>query len=86
VTTGSTHSASLQPTDFESFRIELREVKLKLEKLNDEVAVKSNIKDVCALVDLKANLEDVDKTVEALYKELQVNCAPKIAIEQIMLD
>ena len=45
----------------DSIRIELRDIKLKLEKLNDEVAIKSNIKDVCALVDLKANTEEVEK-------------------------
>lgn len=48
--------------DLENFKLDVREVKLKLEKLNDEVSQKSNIKDVCALVDLKANLEDVDKS------------------------
>lgn len=45
----------------DSIRIELRDIKLRLEKLNDEVAIKSNIKDVCALVDLKANTEEVEK-------------------------
>ena len=45
----------------DSIRIELRDIKMRLEKLNDEVAIKSNIKDVCALVDLKANTEEVEK-------------------------
>ena len=51
-------------------RIELRELKLRLEKLNDEVAIKSNIKDVCALVDLKANTEEVEKNLEVVFKEI----------------
>lgn len=56
--------------DLESVRLDTRELKLKLEKLNDEVAQKSNIKDVCVLIDHKANIEDVDKTVEDIYKEM----------------
>jgi hypothetical protein len=58
---GETH-ASITAGEIESHRQDVREVKLKLEKLNDEVAHKSNIKDVCALIDLKANIEDVDKS------------------------
>jgi len=54
----------VQLNDIESFRIDVRELKFKLEKLNDEIAVKSNITDVCALVDLKANSEEVDKNLE----------------------
>lgn len=38
-----------------------------MEKLNDEVAIKSNIKDVCALVDLKANTEEVEKNFGQLF-------------------
>lgn len=41
--------------DIEGFRYDLKDLKLKLEKLNDEVAQKSNIKDVCTLIDMKAN-------------------------------
>ncbi len=59
----------------------MKELKLKFEKLNDEVAIKSNIKDVCALVDLKANIEDVDKSIEGILKELEYSCAPKMAVE-----
>ena len=71
VSTGiTTGSVTVTPSEFDSVRLDLREIKLKLEKLNDEVAVKSNIKDVCALIDLKANVEEVDKSIEALYKEI----------------
>lgn len=65
-------------------KLDLREVKLKLEKLNDEVAQKSNIKDVCALVDLKANSEDLEKTYNTLYKEIEFNCASKQALDEII--
>ena len=45
-------------------RLEMREIKLKLEKIVDDLSLKSNIKDVCALVDLKANAEDLEKSLE----------------------
>lgn len=48
----------------EAFKLDVREVKLKLEKLNEELAHKSNIKDVCTLIDMKANIEDVDKGLD----------------------
>ena len=72
--------------ELENCRIDLREVKLKLEKLNDEVAAKANIKDVCALIDLKANVEDVDKNIDQIYQEMQLNCAPKLTIDSILRD
>lgn len=65
----------------DSIRIELRDIKLRLEKLNDEVAIKSNIKDVCALVDLKANTEEVEKNFGQLFQEMQVNCATKSSLD-----
>ena len=58
-TTGNIYSVG----EIEAYRLDLRDVKLKLEKLNDEVAQKSNIKDVCTLIDLKANVDDVDKNI-----------------------
>ncbi len=57
-------------TDSDFIKLELRDLKLKLERLNDDLAHKSNIKDVCALVDLKANSEEVDKKLEAIFKEI----------------
>ena len=42
----------------------MREIKLKLEKIVDDLSLKSNIKDVCALVDLKANTEDLEKSLD----------------------
>lgn len=48
----------------------MREIRLKLEKLNDELSLKSNIKDVCALVDLKANVDEVEKSLESIFKEI----------------
>jgi hypothetical protein len=56
--------------DIEGFRVDLRDIKLKLEHLTDEVAVKSNIKDVCALVDLKSNSDEVDKEFDNIYHQL----------------
>jgi hypothetical protein len=64
------NSSFLSCNEGGSIRLDIREVKIKLEKLNDEVAKKSNIKDVCVLIDHKANIEDVNKSIDDLYKEL----------------
>jgi len=65
----------------DAIRLELREIKLKLEKITDELSLKSNIKDVCALVDLKANTEELEKALNQIYKEMQVNCASKQTLD-----
>lgn len=51
-------------------RVDVRDMKIKMEKLNDEVAMKSNIKDVCALVDMKVNVEEYDKCMNDIMKDL----------------
>ena len=56
MSTKGDHKGCLTGNDVESIKLELRDFKLKIEKLTDEVAVKSNIKDVCTLVDIKANI------------------------------
>ena len=53
--------------EIDGFRQDLKDLKLKLEKLNDEISQKSYIKDVCTLIDMKANIEDVDKHFDSLY-------------------
>ena len=60
-------SWSFSPNEVENLKLDSREVKLKLEKLNDEVPLKANIKDVCTLVDMKANIEEVDKSLGDIY-------------------
>jgi len=70
--------------DVEAVKQDLRDMKLTLEKLNDEVSHKSNIKDVCALVDMKANAEDIERTMEDLFKDLSVNYAPKQTVENLI--
>lgn len=67
MSTKGDHSNCITGQDVDSIKLDLRDLKLKLEKLNDELSLKSNIKDVCTLVDIKANYEDVDKTFNNLY-------------------
>jgi len=45
-------------------------VKESIEVIKREIGQKANIKDVCALIDIKANLEDVDKGFEELEQEI----------------
>lgn len=40
--------------------------------MKDEIGQKSNIKDVCVLVDMKANSEDLRRSIEEVQKSVQV--------------
>jgi len=44
--------------------------KESIEEIKKEVSQKANIKDVCALIDIKANVEDVNKSLESIDKEI----------------
>ena len=43
----------------------------KIQELSDLLLQKANIKDVCALLDLKSNIDDVNKALEDTHDELQ---------------
>jgi len=66
---GSTGRATPQSLD-EFGKYDIRELKLKQERFNEELAKKANISDVCALLDLKANVEEVNKSLEAMHTEV----------------
>lgn len=53
-------------------RQELREIKGLVDFMKDELSQKSNIKDVCVLVDMKANSEDLKQSIEEVQKTLQL--------------
>jgi ABC-type Na+ transport system ATPase subunit NatA len=40
--------------------------------MKDELSQKSNIKDVCVLVDMKANSEDLKHSIEEVHKTVQL--------------
>ena len=56
----------------ETVRQELREIKGLVDFMKDELSQKSNIKDVCVLVDMKANSEDLKHSIEEVQKTLQL--------------
>ena len=56
----------------ETVRQELREIKGLVDFMKDELSQKSNIKDVCVLVDMKANSEDLNHSIEEVQKTLQI--------------
>lgn len=56
----------------ETVRQELREIKGLVDFMKDELSQKSNIKDVCVLVDMKANSEDLNHSIEEVQKTLQL--------------
>ena len=53
------------------FFLELENFKIKLDSQEDMLESKSSIKDVCALVDTKANSNDVFKVLDEMKKSIQ---------------
>jgi hypothetical protein len=51
----------------------------ELEKLGKEILLKANIKDICTLLDIKANIDDVNHALEDLHLELD----NKISVEEL---
>ena len=58
--------------EVETVRQELREIKGLVEFMKDELSQKSNIKDVCILVDMKANNEDLKHSIEEVQRTMQL--------------
>jgi uncharacterized protein (DUF2267 family) len=54
-------------TDLESH---IRSTELALEDVAKDMLIKCNIKDVCALLDMKANIDDTNKALSEVHKEL----------------
>lgn len=48
------------------------ELRGNVDELGKELVLKSNIKDVCALLDTKAGIEDVNKALTEVHKELDM--------------
>jgi hypothetical protein len=55
----------------EAINAEIKDLRYLNMKLLEEIKQKSNIKDVCALVDVKANISDVQRTLENFYTDLK---------------
>jgi len=54
---------------FEAFKsIEVAE----MTEVKGSLAKKSNIKDVCALLDMKSNIDDVNKAFEEMHSEVEM--------------
>ena len=51
--------------DFESEQIR------EINSMKDILPKKSNIKDVCALLDMKSNIEDVNKAFQEMHEEVE---------------
>ena len=48
------------------------ELRGNVDELGKELVLKSNIKDVCALLDTKAGIADVNKALTEVHKELDM--------------
>ncbi|CAG9312921.1 unnamed protein product [Blepharisma stoltei] len=65
--------------------------KLALEEVARDMLVKSNIKDMCTLLDMKANIDDVNKVLSEIHKELDVklridNFSSYVAEQQTIIE
>ena len=47
-----------------------RGVEERLADINKQLSRKSNIKDVCALLDMKSNTEEVNKALDEIHEEM----------------
>ena len=50
----------------------VNELGVKVEDVNKDVMLKANIKDVCTLLDTKPNIENVNKALTQIHKELDI--------------
>ena len=69
-------SNSVKRQDWESAYRHLAE---DVERLGKEVLLKANIKDICTLLDIKANIDDVTHALEDLHGEID----SKVAVEEL---
>jgi len=46
--------------------------KRSLDEINKSIALKSNIKDVCALLDMKSNIDDVNKALSEIHASVEL--------------
>lgn len=49
----------------------VKELRQQVLAVREEMLAKANIKDVCALVDIKANSEDLERSVKSIYQEIK---------------
>lgn len=47
-------------------------IKCTIDEFDKQLLLKSNIKDVCTLLDMKANIDDVNKALSEVHKELDI--------------
>ena len=58
----------LQKYNIEDFELNDQVVKKSFDEVNRTVALKSNIKDVCALLDMKSSKYSSNQTVDQIYE------------------
>jgi hypothetical protein len=54
----------------------VKELRQQVLSLREEMLAKANIKDVCALVDIKANSEDLERSFKSLLQEIKALKGP----------
>jgi hypothetical protein len=57
---------------FESLKADSKTTKIEIENIWRNLGQKSNIKDVCALVDVKSNSEDVFRVFEEIKRSVEI--------------
>eukprot|EP00351_Strombidinopsis_sp_SopsisLIS2011_P002303 CAMPEP_0116879324 /NCGR_PEP_ID=MMETSP0463-20121206/11129_1 /TAXON_ID=181622 /ORGANISM="Strombidinopsis sp, Strain SopsisLIS2011" /LENGTH=74 /DNA_ID=CAMNT_0004528541 /DNA_START=1818 /DNA_END=2042 /DNA_ORIENTATION=- len=65
----------LSKYNIEDFELNDQIVKKSFDEVNRTIALKSNIKDVCALLDMKSNIDDVNKALSELHGSMELKLA-----------
>jgi hypothetical protein len=62
-------------TDQETFSAQMEDLSGNLDILTKDLVLKANVKDICQLLDQKANVEDINKILLEIHKELDAKAA-----------
>ena len=58
--------------DYKDWETQIGKTSGQFEEFHIELAHKSNIKDVCTLLDMKSNIDDVNKALGEIHGELDI--------------
>ena len=69
-------SSTLKRQDWETMAYRMQE---EIDRFGKEILLKANIKDICTLLDIKANIDDVNHALEEVHQEIDT----KISVEEL---
>ena len=77
-------------SNYRDFESHVAFTKVSLQELNKDLLLKVDIKDMCTLLDTKANVEDINRTLalvqQEVEKSVEKDCLRKALDEQAVLN